>query len=95
MRLPYSKTILYTIIPVLFLTSCTTSSLPPVPIESVTNSMEDVKNAVTSSGSTVINNSLEWWQWVIIGMFIPSPLDYLSSLFSGFGGFILKLFGKK
>ncbi|QIW90331.1 hypothetical protein OLCHANIL_00251 [Vibrio phage V05] len=95
MRLTYSKTILlYTIVPVLFLTSCTTT-VPPVPIESVTNTMDDVKNAVTSSGSTVINNSLEWWQWVIIGMFIPSPLDYLSSLFSGFGGFILKLFGRK
>ncbi|QBJ00600.1 hypothetical protein [Vibrio phage vB_VpP_BA6] len=95
MRLTYSKTILlYTIVPVLFLTSCSTV-LPPAPIEAVTNTMDDVNTAVTSSGSTVINNSLEWWQWVIIGMFIPSPLDYLSSLFSGFGGFILKLFGRK
>ncbi|QQM14205.1 hypothetical protein [Vibrio phage VpJYP1] len=78
----------------LLLAGCSTV-IPPAPIEAVTNTMDDVKTAVTSSGSTVINNSLEWWQWVIIGMFIPSPLDYLASLFSGFGGFILKLFGRK
>lgn len=93
MRLPYSKTILYTIVPVLFLlASCANTTVPPVPIESVTNTMEDVKTAVTSSGSTVINNSLEWWQWVIIGMFIPNPLDYLFGLMKGFLSFAVKLF---
>ncbi|QEG09222.1 unimolecular spanin [Vibrio phage Phriendly] len=93
-RLPYSKTILYYILPVLFilfLSSCSTAHAP-APIESVANSMEDVKTAVTSSGSTVINNSLEWWQWVIIGMFIPNPLDYLFGLLKGFLSFAVKLF---
>lgn len=102
-RLPYSKTILlYYILPVLFillLSSCSTAHTPYVtdivptaPIEEVVNTMDDVKTAVTSSGSTVINNSLEWWQWVIIGMFIPNPLDYLFGLMKGFLSFAVKLF---
>ncbi|AUR96955.1 membrane lipoprotein [Vibrio phage 1.253.O._10N.286.45.B12] len=51
-------------------------------------------DTISANTEIVNNNSLEWWQWIIVGMFIPSPLDYLSEVFGGVGGFILKLFGR-
>lgn len=50
---------------------------------------EKIDEVISASRDVVNNNSLEWWQWVIIGMFIPTPwsifIDMCSGIMRGFG----------
>ena len=43
------------------------------------NTVDTAKEVVTASRDVVNYNSLEWWQWLIIGMFIPAPWEMIGS----------------
>ena len=53
----------------LLLTGCA-SALPSTEVVAETVGVIETSN--------IVNNSLEWWQWGIIGMFIPAPWDMVA-----------------
>lgn len=49
-------------------------------------------NEVVSAGEIINNNSLEWWQWIIVGSFIPYPWVILSEMLKALTSPFLGLF---
>lgn len=64
------------IIFLLLLTGCA-GLTPPSGVGMDLSSVKDVKD-VNVSNTT--NNSLEWWQWLLIGTFIPSIPEQLRAI---------------
>lgn len=38
---------------------------------------------VTQAEEVIVNNGLDFWHWMLIGMFIPSPIDILKDFVRG------------
>lgn len=38
---------------------------------------------VAEAGEVIVNNGLDFWHWMIIGMFIPSPIDIIKDCIRG------------
>lgn len=65
---PWLKYLILPVIAAIMLSGCNILPEPTTAIE-----------AAGEVGEVVVHNSLIWWQWIIIGMFIPSPLDIIAA----------------